>query len=73
MVNGGDPLRDIERRVDKITYEIVSIKDDLNRLHEQDKEHVTLTRYLTVEKVVYGMVGLILAGFMTAAIALVVK
>jgi hypothetical protein len=68
-----DPIRDIERRVDKITYEIVSIKDDLRRLHEQDAEHVTLTRYLTVEKVVYGMVGLILVGFMTAMIALVVK
>lgn len=68
-----DPLRDIERRVDKITYEITSIKEDITRLHEKDLEHVPLSRYITVERVVYGMITLVLMGFMTAVIAVVIR
>ena len=79
-----DPLRDLERRLDRLAAkidldnqsvrsEIEGMRDDIKRLEAQDGTHVPLVRYLTVERVVFGMVGLILIGFVTAMIAVVVK
>jgi hypothetical protein len=79
-----DPLRDLERRLDRIEArvdlsnqevrsEIAGMRDDIRRLEAENTGHVPLYRYLTVEKIVFGMVGFILLGFMTALIAVVVK
>jgi hypothetical protein len=79
-----DPLRDLERRIDRlesrvdlsnqeVRSELQGMRDDVRRLEEQNTGHVPLYRYLTVEKIVFGMVGFILLGFMTALIAVVVK
>ena len=79
-----DPLRDLERRLDRlegrvdlanqaVKAEIEGMRHDIRRLESADGDHVTLVRYLTVERVVFGMVGLILVGFATAIIALVLR
>jgi hypothetical protein len=74
----------IERRIDRlesrvdlsnqeVRSELAGMRDDVRRLEEENTGHVPLYRYLTVEKIVFGMVGFILLGFMTALIAVVVK
>ena len=78
-----DPLHDLERRLDRleakvdlsnqaVKNEIHGMREDIRRLEEQDGTHVPLYRYLTVEKIVFGTVGFILLGFLSAVVALVV-
>ena len=79
-----DAIRDIELRLERLSArldlsdqavraEIQGIRSDLRRLEEQNREHVPLTRFAPVEKIVFGVVGLILVSFVGALIALVVK
>ena len=78
-----DPLHDLERRLDRleskvdlsnqsVRSEIAGMRDDIRRLEEADGDRVTLTRYLTVERVVYGFVGLVLIAFVTALVNVVI-
>jgi hypothetical protein len=53
-------LDNIERDVEKI-------------ITHADTHYVSLNRYMPVEKVLYGMVGLILVSFVGALLALVVR
>lgn len=48
-------------------------EEAVQRLEERDREHVPLVRYLPVEKIVFGVVALILTSFVGALIALVVR
>lgn len=79
-----DALRDIELRLERLSArldltdqgvrsEIQGIRSDLKRLEERDREHVPLVRYQPVEKIVFGVVALILTSFVGAVIALVVR
>lgn len=79
-----DALRDIELRLERLAAridltdqavrsEIQGIRADLKRLEEKDREQVPMVRYAPVEKIVFGVVGLILASFVGAIIALVVR
>lgn len=79
-----DALRDIELRLERLAAridltdqavrsEIQGIRADLKRLEEKDREQVPMVRYQPVEKIVFGVVGLILASFVGAIIALVVR
>jgi phytoene/squalene synthetase len=79
-----DPLYDLERRLERlasrldlsnqaIRSEVDGMRDDIKRMEAEVVARVPLYRYLTVEKIVFGMVGFILLGFMTALIAVVVK
>ena len=54
-----------------------TLEDDLNKAIARGEQvatqYVPVMRYAPVEKILYGMVGLILVSFMGALIALVVK
>ena len=77
-----DPLHDLERRLDRlesrldlsnqaIKGEIEGMRDDIKRLEAADTGHVPMIRYLTVERVVYGFVALVLVAFVTAVVNVV--
>lgn len=79
-----DPLRDLERRVDAlaakvdladqgIRADIEAIKKDLGMLRNESTGYVPLIRYMPVERVVFGLVGLVLVAVTTAVISLVVR
>ncbi len=79
-----DPLYDLERRLERlasrvdlsnqaIRSEVDGMRDDIKRMEAEVVARVPLYRYLTVEKIVFGMVGLVLAAFMTAMLAVVVN
>ena len=79
-----DPLRDLERRVDAllakveladqgIRADIEAIKKDVETLRREAEFFVPLIRYMPVERIVFGLVGLVLVAVTTAVISLVVR
>ena len=74
-------IRDLRRELHGLGLDNATMRSKLDNI-EQDLtllanhtllKYVTLERYTTVEKVVYGTVGLILISFLGAIIALVVN
>lgn len=79
-----DPLRDLERRVDAllakveladqgIRADVEAIKKDVAQLRRESEFFVPLIRYMPVERIVFGLVGLVLVAVTTAVISLVVR
>lgn len=79
-----DPLRDLERRLDRleakvdladqgIRSDIVAMRGDLQLLKEQHSGFVPLIRYMPVERIVFGLVALVLIAVTTAIVSLVVR
>lgn len=79
-----DPLRDLERRVDAllakveladqaIRADVEAIKKDVETLRREAESFVPLIRYMPVERIVFGLVGLVLVAVTTAVISLVVR
>jgi hypothetical protein len=79
-----DPIRDLERRLDRleskvdladqsIRGDIRAMRSDIERIKADTLGFVPLIRYMPVERVVYGLVGLVLIAVTTSAIALVVR
>lgn len=64
LVNTGDTL--IER-------EIENLKNEIKQLKEELAEKVHVSRYVLVEKIVFGLVGLIVVSVMAALVSLVVQ
>ena len=83
-MNAPDPLTDLARRIDRleskvdladqsIRSDIAGMRADVQRLREDLSGFVPLIRYMPVEKVVYGLVGLVLIAVTTAVVSLVVR
>lgn len=79
-----NPLDDIARRLDRleakvdltdqgIRSDIEAMRVDVRRLREEHIGFVPLIRYMPVERVVYGLVSLILIAVVTAVVSLVVR
>lgn len=66
-------ITDLRRDLYALGLDSATVKNKLDRLERDVSRLVPIDRYLLVEKVVYGTVGLILFGFMGALIALVVR
>ena len=65
---------DIDTKVAVIANDVTHIKDTLDNLSKRlEEKYVTKSRYEPVEKIVFGMVGLILTAVIGAVIALVVR
>jgi len=79
-----DPVRDLERRIDRleskvnladqgIRADIAAIRADIERIKEAHEGFVPLIRYMPVERVVFGLVALVLIAVTTAIVSLVVR
>lgn len=79
-----DPIRDLERRLDRleskvdlgdqaIRGDIRAMRADIERIKADTLGFVPLIRYMPVERVVYGLVGLVLVAVTTAVVSLVVR
>lgn len=79
-----DPLRDLELRVDRIEREILvstnqlkndfhAIRNDIELLKEDDKEFVTLDRYLVMERLFWAAVTALIVGLIGGAIAILTR
>jgi hypothetical protein len=79
-----DPLRDLEMEVAnlrahvnlqdaKIRASIARIEDDVARLKADAVGYVPFIRYVNVERIVYGMVSVVLLAVITSLAALVVR
>jgi hypothetical protein len=77
-------IRELEDRVDDLAYDfkinkanvgadIEAIKVSVQSLKDLTPTYVTITRYAPVEKLVFGFVGLVLIGVVTALVSLVVR
>ncbi len=64
---------ELELKISLQEQKIVDLEKENGRLYETLKGFVTLARYRPLEKVVFGGVGLILVGVVTALLALVLK
>ena len=64
LVNTGDSL--IKQELDTLKSELASLKDEL-------AEKVHVSRYVIVEKIVFGMVGLIVMTVFAAMVSIVVQ
>lgn len=83
----GDPERliyDIQREVDRLESRVAShielsdsdfeyIKEDLKELKQTALTHVSIDRYRPVERVVYGLIALVMIAVVTALVALVIQ
>lgn len=76
-----DPLLDLERRVGRLetklavgdvqaTAEFEAIKKDIALLKEDDKEFVTLDRYLVMERLFWAAVTALIVGLIGGALAI---
>lgn len=76
-----DPLLDLERRIAKLEYtvglgnvqataEFEAIKKDIALLKEDDKEFVTLDRYLVMERLFWAAVTALIVGLIGGALAI---
>lgn len=63
LVGIGKDVEYIRRDIDEIKKEIKSLKDD----------YVTQTEFKPIQRIVYGMVALILVSVLAAILALVIK
>lgn len=62
-----------ELSLNEIKLSLKDQNDTIKNLEEDiESKYVSITRYSPVEKIVYGMVGLILVTFATALISLVI-
>jgi hypothetical protein len=72
--------REVDRLEAKVSTHITLSDADFSRLKEDVAElkgialtHVTIDRYRPVERVVYGLIGLVLIAVVTSLVALVVR
>lgn len=79
-----DPLLDLERRVGRLetklavgdvqaTAEFEAIKKDIALLKEDDKEFVTLDRYLVMERLFWAAVTALIVGLIGGALAILTR
>lgn len=79
-----DPLSDLELRVDRIERSIIltdnqtkndfeAIRKDIAELKEDDKEFVTLDRYLIMERLFWAAVTALIVGLIGGAIAILTR
>jgi hypothetical protein len=79
-----DPVRDLERRIDRleskvdladqgIRADLEAIRADIERIKDAHEGFVPLIRYMPVERVVFGLVALVLIAVTTAIVSLVVR
>lgn len=79
-----DPLRDLELRVDRLERSIIltdnqtkndfeAIRKDIEALKEDDKEFVTLDRYLIMERLFWAAVTALIVGLIGGAIAILTR
>lgn len=79
-----DPLRDLELRVDRIERTIIvsdnqlkndfqAIRKDIDALKEDDKDFVTLDRYLIMERLFWAAVTALIVGLIGGAIAILTR
>lgn len=79
-----DPLLDLEQRVNKLEYtvgvgnvqaaaEFEAIKKDIALLKEDDKEFVTLDRYLVMERLFWAAVTALIVGLIGGALAILTR
>lgn len=82
--NMADPLSDLELRVDRIERSIIltdnqtkndfeAIRKDIAELKEDDKEFVTLDRYLIMERLFWAAVTALIVGLIGGAIAILTR
>ena len=58
---------------EKIKYELETLKNELSKLELELSEKVHVSRYVIVEKIVFGVVGLIVMTVFAALVSLVVQ
>ena len=79
-----DPLEDLELRVDRIERSIIltdnqtkndfaAIRKDIEALKEDDKEFVTLDRYLVMERLFWAAVTALIVGLIGGAVAILTR
>lgn len=79
-----DPLEDLELRVDRLERAIIlsdnqtkndfeAIRKDIAALKEDDKEFVTLDRYLIMERLFWAAVTALIVGLIGGAIAILTR
>lgn len=66
-------IADLRHEMYALGLDSATVKNKLDNLERDVSRLVPIDRYLLVEKVVYGTVGLILMSFMGALLALVVR
>jgi hypothetical protein len=66
-------IADLRNEMYRLGVDSATMRNKLDNLERDVSRLVPIDRYLLVERVVYGTVGLILVSFLGAIIALVVK
>jgi hypothetical protein len=84
MPDSTDPLRDLERRIDRlaaridlsdaqIRADLAAIRADIARLHVDADDHITRAEFSPVRQLTFGAAALILVAVLTALVAQVVR
>lgn len=79
-----DPLADLERRVNRLEMKAAlvdiqakadfdAIRKDIELLREDDKEFVTLDRYLVMERLFWAAVTALIVGLIGGALAILTR